>query len=103
MVNGLKTSKDGTLQTTLGKKLVKSVKFKAADIKAKPVSLQGGYKEITFALVPDNISLFIDIVDEDHRLTIEDKCSIEALAASSFVQVAEEVDDDKVFEIWLWN
>lgn len=103
MIDGLKSSKDGTLKATLGKKLIKSLKFKASDLKARPLLLSGSIKEITFASVPDVISLYIDKIDEDHRLTIEDKCSIEALIAASFIQVSETVDDNKVFEIWIWN
>ena len=102
MLNALKTSNDGTLQATLGKRLVKSIKLKASEIR-EPLSLGGAYKEITFAVVPDEISIYIDIVDEDHRLTIEDKCSIEATTYASFVQAAATVEDDKIFEIWLWN
>lgn len=103
MADGLKSSKDGTLKATLGKKLVKSLKLKASELKTKPVLLAGSIKEITFASVPENISLYIDSLDEDHRLTIEDKCSIEALIGACFVQVSESVNDEVVYEIWLWS
>lgn len=103
MINGIKSSKDGTLKTTLGKKLIKSLKLKAADLKAEPILLSGHVKEVTFANVPDTISLYIDTIDEDHRLTIEDKCSIEALISASFIQVKETVNDNDIFEIWLWD
>lgn len=100
---GLKTASDGTLQTTLGKKLHKSIKVRALDIKDEPMLLGTGFKELTFAIVPNNISLYIDEIKEDKRLTITDKCSIECLSIAIFVQCDDSINDDEMFEIWLWK
>ena len=100
---GIKTAKDGTLQATLGKTLKKSVKFKAVDLKSKPVLLGGNFKEITFAIVPSNISMYIYSLQEDNRLTIDGKCSIEASFINAYIQVDNSVNDEEIFELWLWN
>lgn len=100
--NGIKSSNDGTLMTTLGKKLVKVERLVASDLR-EPFSLGGKYKEITFAIVPDDIFLFIDKKDDEHKLTIEDKSSIEAQIAAAFIQAPSRVADNAIYEIWLWN
>lgn len=100
--NGLKSSNDGTLMATLGKKLVKVERLLASNLR-EPYSLGGKYKEVSFAIVPDTIHLFIDKKDDEHRLTIEGITSIEAQIAAAFIQAPSEVADDAEYEIWLWN
>lgn len=99
----LKTANDGTLQATLGKKLKKSVKLSGSELKGVPILLGGPFKEITFAIVPSTISLYIGSKKEENRLTIKDICSIEAIMINAFVSVDESVADTDVFEIWLWE
>lgn len=99
---GFKTSTDGTLLTTLGKKLIKSVKIKAVDIR-KPFLLSGQCKEVTFAIVPNTISFYVNDKKEDARLTIDDKCSIEAIINAAWIQAPASTPDDDEFEIWLWK
>lgn len=100
--NGLKSSKDGTLMATLGKKLDRVVRITAAECR-EIYSLGGPYKEITFVRVPKTISFFVDIKDEDHKLSIDDRISIEAQMAAAFIQADKDVEDDASFEIWLWK
>lgn len=98
----LTTAKDGTLLTTLGKVLIKSIKMKASELR-DPFLLCGQCKEITFAKVPSDISLYINELKENFRLSIEDKCSIEARINVSWIQVDVNVSDDAEFEIWIWS
>lgn len=102
MSKGLKTMHDGTLNATLGKKLVKSIKFLSQDART-PLMISGKCKEISFAVMPDQLSIFIDKIDEDHRLTIEDKSSVEANVNTIWVQVDSNIPDDNAYEIWIWN
>ena len=65
--------------------------------------LGGNFKEITFAIVPSNISMYIYSLQEDNRLTIDGKCSIEASFINAYIQVDNSVNDEEIFELWLWN
>lgn len=99
----LKTTKDGTLQATLGKKLYKSLKIQASSLKSEPYFLGTDFKEITFAIVPSAISLYIDGITEDHRLTLQGEASIEAQIPNAYIKVDASTIDTDMFEIWLWK
>ena len=102
MSMGFKTSSDGTLLTTIGKKLVKSIKVKAVDMRT-PLFLPGPLKEVTFAIIPSVIFFYANKKEEDYKLTIDNKCSIEATINASWIQAPMTTPDNTEFEVWLWN
>ena len=99
---GLNTTNDGVLKATLGKNLIKSIRVKSQDIR-EPILISKNVKEISFAITPSPIHLFIDKLTDDARLTIVGTTSIEADITLAYISAPIETLDNTEFEIWIWG